>query len=177
MNEAPDRVDGWASALFEVARAEGSLETVEDELFKFARLMEGSDELRQALTDPSLPPERRRAVAEEVLAGKVSDLTLSVVAFVVGAGRGRQLPEIIDRLVEQAAAERSQVVAEIRSAIPLDDDQRERLAKALSANLGKQVDVKVVVDQSVMGGLVARVGDTVIDGTVRHRLEQLRELL
>ena len=177
MNESPDRAESWASAMFEVTKAEGSLDTVEDELFRFARLMEGSDDLRQALTDPSLPPERRRAIAEEVLDGKVSDLTASLVAFVVGAGRARELPAIIDRLVERAASERRQVIAEVRSAIPLDDDQRRRLAEALSSNLGKDVDVKVVVDESVMGGLVARVGDTVIDGTVRHRLERLREVM
>ena len=81
---------------------------------------------------------------------------------------------IIDRLVERAAAEKSRVVANVRTAIPLTDDQRDRLAQALGKATGKQVEVKVIIDPSVLGGLVAEVGDTVIDGTVRSRLEQLR---
>ena len=172
-----DRIDGYASALFEVARAEGSLDEVEDELFRFARTLEGSDELRGALTNQELTGEKRQAIVEELLGGKSTPLTASLVSFVVGAGRSRDLPKIISRLVERAAAERQHEVAEVRSAIPLDDDQRRRVAEALSAALDKQVDVKVVVDPTVLGGLVARVGDTVIDGSVRHRLERLREAL
>nr|MBA2751259.1 F0F1 ATP synthase subunit delta [Actinomycetota bacterium] len=73
--------------------------------------------------------------------------------------------------------ERSEVVAEVRTAIPLDNDLRERLGQALSTATGKQVSVKAVVDESVLGGVVAQVGDTIIDGTVRHRLNQLRAAL
>ena len=65
-------------------------------------------------------------------------------------------------------------MAEVRSAIPLTDDQKSRLADALGQATGKQVEVKVIVDPSIKGGLVAQVGDTVIDGSVRRRLEQLR---
>jgi F-type H+-transporting ATPase subunit delta len=172
-----DKDDAYASAVFEVARAEGSLDEVEDELFRFARVLAGNDDLRQTLTDPSLPVERREAIVEDLLSNKASPLTTSLVSFLVGAGRARDLPEIIDRVVERAAQERRRVVAEVRSAMPLDESLRERLAQALSSNLGKDVEVKVVVDPSVMGGLSARVGDTIIDGTVRHRLDQLRERL
>jgi F-type H+-transporting ATPase subunit delta len=170
-------LDGYASAIFEVAKAEGALEEVEDELFRFARVLEGSDDLRSTLTDANLPPERRQAIVEDLLGGKALPLTTSLVSFVVGAGRAKDLPPIIDRLVQRAAAERRHAVAEVRSAVELDDDQRKRLADALSSNLGKDVEVKVIVDPSVMGGLSARVDDTVIDGTVRHRLDRLRESL
>jgi F-type H+-transporting ATPase subunit delta len=172
-----DRLDAYAAAIFEIARAEGSLDSVEDELFRFARILEGSDELRQTLTDQVLPPEKRQAIVEDLLGDKASPLTISLVSFVVSAGRAKELPEIINRLVERAAAERQRAVAEVRSAIPLDEAIQKRLADALSKSLGKQVEVKVIVDPEVIGGVVARVGDTVIDGTVRHRLEQLRESL
>ena len=82
---------------------------------------------------------------------------------------------IVNKFVELAAQSREQVVAEVRSAVPLDDAQKARLAEALSASTRKRVDVKVVVDESVLGGIVATIGDTVIDGTVRHRLEELKE--
>ena len=123
----------------------------------------------------SIPLERRQGIVEDLFGGKASPITTQLVSFVVGLGRGRELPAIIDRLVEDAAEERMQAVAEVRSAIPLTDDQRTRLGEALGRRTGKQVSVKVIVDPSVMGGLIARIGDTVIDGSVRHRLEQLKE--
>jgi F-type H+-transporting ATPase subunit delta len=172
-----DRVDGYAAALVEVARAEGSLPQVENELFSVARAFETSDELREALTDQSLPPPRRQAIVESLLGGKASPITTNLVSFVVGSGRARELPAIIDRVVERAAAERKHVVAEVRSAVELDRERRERLAQALSRNLGLDVEVKVIVDPSVIGGVTVRVGDTVIDGSVRHRLDQLKERL
>src|SRR4051812_28439225 len=174
-NEMSARSDAYAAALLEIAKAEGSLETVEDELFRIARTIEGNDELRATLTDQAIPIERRQGMVEDLFGGKASPITTQLVSFVVAIGRSRELPAIIDRLVAEAAEERKQAVAEVRSAIPLTDDQRPRLAAALGKATGKQVSVKVVVDPSVMGGLVARIGDTVIDGSVRHRLEQLKE--
>lgn len=175
MDAAADRTRAYATAVLEVARAEGLLDQVEDELFRFARVLETNDELRQALTDQALPAERRDAIVEDLLSNRALPLTVAVVAFVVAAGRARDLPDIIAEFVERAAASRQRAVAEVRSFAPLDADQLARLAQALSTNLGKQVEVKVVVDKSVLGGVMAKVGDTVIDGTVRHRLDQLKE--
>lgn len=172
-----DRTDAYAAALFEVARAEGSLERVEDELFKVARTIEANDELRAKLTDENIPVELRQGIVEDLLGGKASGVTTSLVSFVVGAGRARDLSQIIDRLVQRAAEERSEAVAEVRSAISLDDDQRARLAEALGRKTGKRVSVKVIVDPSVLGGIVAQVGDTVIDGSIRSRLDKLKEAL
>ncbi len=172
-----DRTDAYAAALLQVAKAEGSLETVEDELFRVARTLEANDELRGTLTDAAIPVDRRQAIVEDLLAGKASPVTTALVSFVVGTGRGRDLPVIIDKLVADAAEERQEAVAEVRTAIPLTEDQKSRLGEALGRATGKRVAVKVVVDPSVLGGVLARVGDTVIDGTVRHRLEQLRETI
>jgi F-type H+-transporting ATPase subunit delta len=171
-----ERIDHYATALFEVAQAEGSLETVEDELFKVARTIEGSDELRSTLTDPGLPVERRLGIVSDVFR-TAHPTTLALVSFVVAAGRTRDLPAIIDRLVEKAAQERAEAVAEVRSAIELPDELRQRLAEALSRRTGRKVSIKAVVDESVLGGVLAQVGDTVFDGTVRTRLNQLREAL
>jgi hypothetical protein len=111
---APDeRVDGYAAALVEVARAEGQLARVADELFGFAREFERNDALRLALTDQQLPPDRRQAIAEEVLGQKASHLSASLVSFVIGAGRARHMVAIADRLVERAAQERQREVAEV----------------------------------------------------------------
>ena len=177
MTAADSRIDAYAQALFEVAKAEGNLDEVEDELFRFARSVEASDELRNALTDELIPAERRQAIVEDLLGHKASNTTTALVSFVVGSGRGKDLPAIIAKLVERAAAEKEKAVAEVRSAIPLTADQQHRLAAALANATGKQIEVKVVVDPSVLGGLVATVGDTIIDGSVRTRLDQIKTLL
>lgn len=168
---------GYAAGLLEVARAEGALDQVSDELYRFARAVEGSDQLRQTLADATLPPERRQAIVEDLLGRRTHRLTASFVSFLVAAGRGRDLADIVEAVVQKAAAQQHKEVAEVRSAAPLDADVQQRLAAALAAGLGKQVEVKVVVDPAVLGGVAVRVGDTVIDGTIRHRLDQLREAL
>ena len=173
----PDRTDGYAAGIFEIARSEGSLEKVENELFQFSQVFEGNEQLREKLTDQSLPVEKRQAIVEDLLDQKATALTVSLISFLVGAGRARELPEIVNRLVERAAAERQREVAEVRTAIMLDDEQRRRLTEALEKATGKQIELKVIQDPSVLGGVIARIGDTVIDGTVRRRLDQLRESL
>jgi F-type H+-transporting ATPase subunit delta len=171
------RTEAYATAILEVARASGHLEGIEDDLFRFARTFEGADELRIALTDPELPVERRVAVIDQLMGGKALQTSTALVEMVVAAGHAAELPAIVERFVELAASERDHEVAEVRSAIPLDDKQTKRLADALSRATGKVVEVKVIVDPTVLGGLVARVGDTVIDGTVRHRIEEMKEQL
>ena len=169
-----ERTEAYADACLAVARAEGQLDAIEDDLFRFSRTLEGNDALRTALTDPSLPATRRIAVVEELMGGKALPASTSLVSAIVGAGRASELADIVAAFLEKAASERGHEVAEVRSAIPLDDAQQQRLAAALSDATRKQVEVKVVVDATVLGGLVTRIGDTVIDGSVRHRLEQLK---
>jgi F-type H+-transporting ATPase subunit delta len=172
------RIDGYARALFEVARAEGTLDEVEDELFRFARTYESSDTLREALTDEMVPAAMRQAVVEDLLGGgKATPTTVQLVSMVVGSGRGRDLPAIIDSLVQRASSAKNLEVAEVRTAVPLTDDQQDRLKAALTNATGKQVNLKVIVDPSVLGGVVATVGDTVIDGSVRTRVDQLKSRL
>ncbi len=168
-------VEAYARAFLQIAGAEGRADNVEDDLFRFARALEASDELRTALTDRSVPAERRIAVVEELMGRGPLPTSVGLVSMVVGADRANTLPEIVDRYLELSAENRQHEVAEVRSAVVLDDTMQERLAHALSASTGKQVEVKVIVDPSVLGGVVARIGDTVIDGSVRRRLEQLKE--
>lgn len=172
-----ERIAVYAEALFAVAQAEGNLGEVEDELFRFARVLEANDELRDKLTDPRIPVAVRQQVIEDLLVGKAQSSTVGLVSLLVGNGRVRELPAIVDAMVSTSARQANKEVAEVRSAVELSDDQRSRLALALGRATGKAVDVKVIIDPTVKGGLIAQVGDTVIDGTVRRRLEQLRNVL
>ncbi|CAB4818579.1 MAG: ATP synthase F1 subunit delta [Actinomycetota bacterium] len=171
------RIDGYARALFEIARAEGTLDTVEDELYRFARALEGSEALRNSLTDEQIPASRRQSIVEDLVGGSASPTTVQLVSMVVGSGRGRDLPAIVDSLVARASSAKNLELAEVRTAVPLTGDQESRLAAALAAATGKSVNLKVVVDPSVIGGVVATIGDTVIDGSVRSRIEQLKSRL
>ncbi len=171
------RIQGYARALFEIARAEGTLDEVEDELFRFARSYESSEELRAALTDDQVPVEKRQAIVEDLLGGKATSTTKQLVSMVVGSGRGRELPAIVDQLVQRAAGAKALDVAEVRTAIALSDDQQARLKAALENATGKSISLKTVVDPSMLGGVVATIGDTVIDDTVRTRIDQLKSRL
>lgn len=170
-----DRADRYAHALLAIIEAEGNVNEVTDELFRFSRVLEGNEELRQALSDPHLPVERRQQIVEDLLAGKASDTTTSLISLVVGTGRVRELHTIVERLLALTADRNDRSIAEVRSAVELSDDQKARLAQALKAATGRDVEVVVIVDPTVMGGIVTQIGDTVIDGTVRSRLAQLRE--
>ena len=169
------RAEGYAEAFYAVANAEDAVAKVEDELHAVARTLETNDSLRTTLTDQAIPAELRQGIVEDLLGSRAHPVTTSLVSFVVGAGRARELPAIIDAFIAKAADSRAEAVAEVRSAVALDDDQKARLAAALSKETGKKITVKVTVDPTVLGGIVAQVGDTVIDGTVRHRLDQLKE--
>ena len=174
MSAGEDRIEAYATALFGVARSEGSLSEVEDELFRFARTLEANDDLRNALTDAALPVSRRQQILEDLLGDKANPLTIALLSLVVGAGRSRDLLTIIEELVRLSAAEANKALAEVRSAVALNDDQKARLAEALGKATGQSIELKVIIDPSVLGGLVAQIGDTVIDGSVRTRLEQLK---
>ena len=168
------KIKAYATALFEIAQADGTLALVEDELFRVARVFESNEQLRNTLSDATIPAERRQQIAEQLLGAKASNTTTQLVSLVVGSGQVRDLPAIVDSLVERASKEKQEKVAEVRSAVALSDDQKTRLAAALTKVTGEPVNLKVVIDPSVLGGLVAVVGDRVIDDTVRTRLDQLK---
>jgi F-type H+-transporting ATPase subunit delta len=172
-----DRIGGYATAVVAVAEAEGALAKVEDELFGFAKAVDANAQLREAITNRALPVENRIELVRDVLGDRVHPATVSLVSFLIEADRARDLTKIAERVSQIAADQRSAEVAEARSAVPLSDQQRERLAQALSRATGKRVDVKVVVDPTVVGGVVARVGDEVFDGSVASRLEDAKQVL
>lgn len=174
---ATDAIRGYATALFTVAQAEGALDQIEDELFRFARTTEREIKFRDALVDPSLPEDHRANMVAELLGDRASPHTTNLIGFVIRQGRARELPQIIDSLVEISAAERNKAIAEVRSAVPLGEAERTRLKESIARATGKQVELKVLVDPSVVGGLLVRVGDIVFDGTVRRRLALAKEHL
>lgn len=171
------RVDHYANAVLEIARAEGAEAAVESDLHAFANAVSGSQELQTTLTDSSIPASARQQVVEDVLSGKANKASQAAISMIVGAGRGSDLGEIAKALSSQLAGSRGASFAEVRSAVALSDEQVARLEAALSKKIGRPVSVRVTVDPSVVGGLVTQIDDTVIDGSVRRRLTNMRESL
>lgn len=169
-----DRLDGYAAALFELARSEGELPKVEREFYAVARTFASSNELRDTLSDPNVPLDRKQAILDDLVGGRASTLTLNMLSLVVAQGRAADIPAIAERLAGRAVNLAGKQIAEVRSAIELDEATVARLAAALTKASGREVEVRTVLDPSVLGGIVARVGDTVIDGSVQRRLESLR---
>ncbi len=169
------QISAYADAAYSIAAAEASTDEVTDELFRLGRLLTGNDELRSTLTDVHLPVERRAQIVEDLLDGRASTTTVSFTSMLVSAGRILDLPAIADEMARRSAAARGQSVAEVRSAVPLTEAQLTELAAALKARTDIDVTIRNVVDPTVMGGIVTTIGDSVIDGSVRTRLNQLRE--
>jgi F-type H+-transporting ATPase subunit delta len=169
-----DRTSAYAQAVVALATAEGALDAVDDELVTVARAVEGNDELRRQLTDQHLPVGRRLTFVESAVLEAAHPATRSVLAMIIAADRVNELTEIADAVAEQAARRRSAEVAEAYVAVPLDDAQRAALKASLERATGKTLDLKVFVDPDVVGGVRAKIGDVVIDGSLAKRLDDLR---
>ena len=151
--------------------------TIENELVWFSRVIEASRELRYALVDPNTSVVQKASLVRDLLRGRVHPPTARLGAYVLQAGHVRDLVGTLEWVAGLAAEERGRRVAEVHSAVELDDAERLRLAAALTRTVGRPVELRVQIEPSLMGGMAITIGDTVIDGSVRHRLEQLRETL
>ena len=171
------RIRGYAMAIVAIGEAEGVLDTVGDELFAFAKAVEQNPKLREALTDRALPLENRRSLVHDILGDRANPATLTAISLLIDAGRARDLGKIAEGVVALSAEQHQQAVAEVRSAVQLDDRQRKRLEEALSRATGRTIEAKVVVDPTLVGGVVARVGDLVFDGSIASRLEDAKHAL
>jgi F-type H+-transporting ATPase subunit delta len=172
-----DRVRGYSDFVFHRLLTRADVGRVEDELFRFTRVVEASPELLAVLPDTTLGVDVRVQLVEELLRGKASPATVRLISYQLRAGRVRDIVRSLDHLVELAALERGRRLAEVRAPVALDNAEQARLADALALMVGRQVEVRVVIDPTMIGGMLVNIGDTLIDGTVRRRLEQLRESL
>jgi F-type H+-transporting ATPase subunit delta len=159
------------------AEGEGQLDDLEDELFRFGRIVSTEPGLRSALSDPELPAGHKRGLLDALLAGKVTPASLRLITQAAVYPRGRSLDASLAEYGRLAAAWRQRLIAVVRVATGLTDEQRGRLAAALSHTYGRDVHLNVVIDPGVVGGISVQIGDEFIDGSVASRLAQLRQRL
>ena len=170
-----DRLSGYASALMDVARAEGDVDAFVDEFYAAAKTIYGNSDLRDTLTDMRIPVARKQGIVGDLLGPRVDGVVVASINFVIAVGEAKSLEDIASRVARLAAEQEGTVVAEVQSAVALDAGQVARLEAALSEATGKRVQAKVVTDPSLLGGLVAKIGDTVFDGSVKSRFADVRE--
>jgi F-type H+-transporting ATPase subunit delta len=169
--------EAGASLLFMAAEGDGTLDQVEEELFRFGRTLASNPELQMALTNPATSGDSKSSLVQDILQDKVSPITSELLVFAAGHLRGRRMLTAIESLSQLAAVRRNRLVAEVISAVPLTEEQKDRLGQVLSRIQGRDVLVNVTVDPSVIGGIKVRVGDEVIDGSISNRIEQARRRL
>jgi F-type H+-transporting ATPase subunit delta len=165
------------TALMSAAESAGRLDRVEDELFRFGRVVNADPQLRAALADRRASVERRSRLLDQLLADKVAPETLRLVHQAVLAARGLNLESALDHYGQLAARLREQLVAHVIVALPLEQAHRDRLSAALQRMYGRAVHLNVDVDPDVLGGIRVEVGDEVLDGTVSRRLDEARRRL
>jgi F-type H+-transporting ATPase subunit delta len=170
------RVGGYATAVHEDMSTR-ELESLEDDLFRFARIVASTPQLRSALTDRELDVAARQGLVSQLLEGKVPDATLGLVRYAVAGGRARDFVGTIDFLVEATAQARGWRIARVTAAAPIDDAQRGELSESLGTLAGAPVELQVEVDESLLSGARIRIGDLQVDATARGRLDALREHL
>lgn len=166
-------VQAYAQAVHAIAEAEGALDVVETELAAIAEVASDPAVLQQ-LSDRQLPVEQRLRLLESGVLATAHPATRAALAMLIGAERIGHLRDVATALSERSAADAGRTYAEVQVAQPLTDAQTSALRAALERATGVELAMRVVVDPSVVGGVRARVGDTVIDGSVARRLSQLR---
>jgi F-type H+-transporting ATPase subunit delta len=157
-------------AVVAAAEQEGRLDNLEDELFRFGRVVASQPELRMALTNPFVSAGAKRQLLSDLLAAKVTPEALRLITQAAVNPLGRSLDVSLEDYAKLAARRRERLVAEVHVAVPLSDEQRDRLATALAAAYGHEVHLNVVLDSRVAGGMTVRVGDELIDGSIATRL-------
>jgi len=157
-------------AMLVVAQKQGVIEDVEDELFRAGRLVDREPRLRSLLADRTVPAGKRVELLRAVISGKVHPTTQRLLVRAVQAPHGIGLDRSAEQLAALAAERRERSVARVSTPVALTDEQLERLAAALSRIYGRQMSLQVELDEDLIGGLVVRVGDEVIDGSIAGRL-------
>ncbi|MGB9374532.1 MAG: F0F1 ATP synthase subunit delta [Jiangellales bacterium] len=166
-----------AEALLAHAEADGRIDTVEEELFRFSRILESSPDLQLLLSDPAVAPATKSTVIADLLADKVQPETVTLVTHAGAHALGRPMADRLHELVQLAAARRQQLLADVRAPMPLTEEQTQRLSAALQRIYGHEVTVAVSVDPDVLGGAVVRIGDEIIDGSIASRMAAARRSL
>lgn len=167
----------YARVLFDLAAAADSVDATDAGLSTVLETVRGHIDLRTALTDTQVPAEKKRDVLRDIFGEQIAPEALAIVTLVVDRGHVELLGDVAREFGEIAQNERGIVVAEVTTAIALEDAMRDSLIKKLSAQLGRPVSLREKVDASILGGAIVRVAGRVLDGSLSSQLDAMRATL
>jgi F-type H+-transporting ATPase subunit delta len=169
-SDLSDALEQLAIEAFTIAAQSGrSLDDLEDDLFRFGRLISGQPGLRSVLVG-STGPDAKASLIADLLSSKVSEVSLRLITQVLTHPRGRSPQAVLDLCASIAARRREQLIAVVRVATELSAAQRKRLADVLTSAYGQGIHLNVVHDPAVVGGMSVQIGDELVDGTAASRL-------
>ncbi|GCE18016.1 ATP synthase F1 subunit delta [Dictyobacter kobayashii] len=166
----------YAGAIFEIARKQNTMDRTLDDVKHIAELF-GQRKLAYLLREPKIPAQRKETALRQALAAKVLPTSLNLALLIVQRELVDVMPNIATEFENLVLDYRNQAIAEVTTAAQLDDAQQEIVRKALEHKTGKSIIMHSRVDPSILGGVVARVGDEIIDGSVRNRLHVMQQQL
>lgn len=167
----------YARALFDLAREQDAVASTENELKLVADAIEANADLRVFLSAPNITLDKKIALLRGTFGGKVSQFVLNTVSLLVERGRETEIPAVLEAYMSVAGGVLGRADALVTSAKPLTPDQAEDIAKQFAAIIGKNVRVIGQVDESLIGGMTVRIGDTLYDGSLRGKLNRLSKEL
>jgi F-type H+-transporting ATPase subunit delta len=165
----------YAEAAFEIGRSDGTLDRWERDLVALTEAL-GEEELRVVIEHPAIPYAAKERIVRRAV-GDVLPEALNLVLLMVRRGRPRAIGRATEHFLELVRRERGIALAEIRTALPLEDEQRDAVVARLGELTGATIEINEVVDESLIGGISVRIGDQLYDASVRNRLERLRARL
>ncbi len=168
-------VSAYAEALFRLASAEEMVDRVEEELHELERLYRDNAEMKEFINSPRIKAEGKKDALVELLGDKLSRIALNHMHLIIDQERGRMLPQIAEEYYRLAGEARAKVTAEVVTAFEIDDQTRSKLCEQLGRLTKKDVHLRARVDESILGGAIVRIGDKVLDGSIRSKLKQLRK--
>ncbi|SRR5690554_442657 len=165
----------YARALYEEARRQSNLETVDADIELIGESLESAPQLKSLFLSPVISRDKKEAVVSQLFKGRVSDLTLRFMQLLIAKQREDQFPDVVRSYRSMRDEELGVVRAEARVAAPLSEADERQLVTALERLTGKIVRIEVSQQEDLLGGVIVRIGDTVYDGSVRNQLARLRE--
>ncbi len=173
--ERMNKAQSYAASLIELARAEETLDKVDKDLRLATSTFLGHLDLKNSLVDKSLPASKKEIIIEEVFSDQLCRLTRNFLKLLAGMDQIGLLPDIADEFTKNLEAVENKAIAEVTTAIPLEPEFSARLTKRLSEMTGREVTIRAVVDPTIVGGVVVKVGGKLLDGSIRNQLGRLRD--
>lgn len=166
----------YAAAVFDLALKQNTLDKTLEDVQEIARLFE-IRKLAYLLREPKIPAQRKETAIRQALASRVLPTSLNLALLIVQRGLVDFMPNIAAELEQLVLNYKNEARAQVTTAAPMDESQRIMVTRALEQHTGKRILMETRTDPAILGGVIARVGDQVIDGSIRHRLSALQQQL